>query len=408
MLIAYLLHREHSITVFEANDYIGGHTNTISVSGKKKKYRVDTGFIVFNDWTYPNFIKLLRHLKVDSIPTSMSFGVQSEKSGLEYGSDSFNSLFAQRKNLLSPRFFQLLFEIVRFNRESIEVLKNKKFESVSLKHYLKERRYSKNFQDHFILPMGAAIWSSTPEQILKFPVQYFVRFFSNHGMLSIFNQPQWRVIRRGSKVYAEALTKSYRNRIRLNSPIQSIRRFSNSVLIKPKNSPAEKYDQVILATHSDQALALLKDPSRQEKEILQAIPYQSNETILHTDRTLLPASRRAWSSWNYFIPKSSSSKVRLTYYMNRLQSLNAEEDFCVTLNSTSEIDPNQIIRKIIYHHPLYNAKGFKAQKRFSEINGVNRTYFCGAYWGYGFHEDGVNSALAVYESFGKRLPVWLR
>jgi len=402
MLAAYLLAPEHDLTVFEANDYIGGHTNTIKTEMDGKPYAVDTGFIVYNDWTYPNFIKLMAKLGVESQASSMSFSVKCEKTGLEYNGTSLNSLFAQRVNFLRPSFYLMIRDILRFNRESVSILDTGN-ESVTLGEYLRENGYSKQFAEHYIIPMGSAIWSAAPEDMLKFPLYYFVRFFKNHGMLSVNERPQWRVIRGGSSRYVAALTQGFRDRIRLNSPVQAVRRFPDGVEVTPKNGKPEKFDKVIIAAHSDQALKMLADPSADEKKILGAMPYQENEAVLHTDASLLPKRRLAWASWNYHLLASKQARVSVTYNMNILQTLDSPRPFCVTLNRTPDIDPAKILRRITYHHPVYNAGSIEAQKHHALINGVNRTYFCGAYWGYGFHEDGVKSALEVAKYFGKGL-----
>ena len=402
MLAAYLLAPEHDLTVFEANDYIGGHTNTIKTEMDGKPYAVDTGFIVYNDWTYPNFIKLMAKLGVESQASSMSFSVKCEKTGLEYNGTSLNSLFAQRVNFLRPSFYLMIRDILRFNRESVSILDTGN-ESVTLGEYLRENGYSKQFAEHYIIPMGSAIWSAAPEDMLKFPLYYFVRFFKNHGMLSVNERPQWRVIRGGSSRYVAALTQGFRDRILLNAPVQAVRRFPDGVEVTPKNGKPEKFDKVIIAAHSDQALKMLADPSADEKKILGAMPYQENEAVLHTDASLLPKRRLAWASWNYHLLASKQARVSVTYNMNILQTLDSPRPFCVTLNRTPDIDPAKILRRITYHHPVYNAGSIEAQKHHALINGVNSTYFCGAYWGYGFHEDGVKSALEVAKYFGKGL-----
>ncbi|MGE0824161.1 MAG: NAD(P)/FAD-dependent oxidoreductase [Candidatus Binatia bacterium] len=399
---AYLLHAEHEIVVFEANNYIGGHTHTVSVETQHSTYAVDTGFIVFNDRTYPNFIKLLQRLKVASHPSNMSFSVQCEKSGLEYNGTSLNTLFAQRKNLLRPSFYRMLRDILRFNREAPTLLQDSTGTTM-LGTYLSTHRYSQGFVDDYLVPMSAAIWSAPPQQILATPVRFLVQFFHNHGMLSVNQRPLWRVITGGSAQYVQALTRSYRHRIRLQCPVQTITRYPNHVTIKARDCEPERFDQVIIATHSDQALSLLTDASISEHEILSALPYQENEAVLHTDVHLLPRQRRAWASWNYHRLRTEKPYVAITYNMNMLQRLHSPDTFCVTLNRTADIDPPKIIQKMTYHHPVYTEAGVAAQNRHAEINGENRTYFCGAYWGYGFHEDGVNSALAVCQYFGKGL-----
>jgi predicted NAD/FAD-binding protein len=402
MVAAYLLCQDHDLVVFEANDYVGGHTNTIDVELNGSNHRVDTGFIVFNRENYPNFVKLMELLGVSYQPSNMSFSVQCERTGLEYCPTNLNSLFAQRRNLLRPSFYRMLVDAFRFRREAQEILRANDYET-TLGAYLEGKKYSESFIHHFIIPMGAAIWSADPKQFNEFPAHSFVQFFNNHGFLKVKDQPQWQVIKGGSRSYVEPLTRSYKDNVRLSCPVVSIKRHGDHVEVEPRHGEVERFDQVVIATHSDQALAMLADPSDSEQEILEAIPYQENLTILHTDSSLLPKRKVAWASWNYHIPREELGRVALTYYMNMLQSLSSPIDFCVTLNRPDIIDRTTIIREFNYHHPVYAPEGPIAQKRRQEINGVNRTYFCGAYWGYGFHEDGVNSALAVCEHFGKSL-----
>ena len=402
MVAAYLLCQDHDVVVFEANDYIGGHTNTIDVELNGANHRVDTGFIVFNKENYPNFVKLMELLGVIYQPSNMSFSVQCERTGLEYCPTSLNSLFAQRRNLLRPSFYRMLLDAFRFRREAQEILRANDYET-TLGAYLVGKEYSQTFIDHFIIPMGAAIWSADPKQFNEFPAHSFVQFFNNHGFLKVKDQPQWQVIKGGSRTYVEPLTRSYKDKVRLSCPVVSIKRHADHVKVEPQHGEVERFDQVVIAAHSDQAFAMLADPSDAEREILAAIPYQENLTILHTDSSLLPKRKAAWASWNYHIPREELGRVALTYYMNMLQSLTSPIDFCVTLNRPETIDQTKIIREFNYHHPVYTPQGPLAQIRRQEINGVNRTYFCGAYWGYGFHEDGVNSALAVCEHFGKSL-----
>ena len=400
MTAAWLLHSKHDITVFEANAVIGGHTHTVDVNTAGRRYAVDTGFIVYNDWTYPNFIDLLAQLEVASQPTLMSFSVKCEKTGLEYNGNTLNSLFAQRRNLLRPSFHRMLRDILRFNREAPALL-DATGDSITLGDYLHAQRYGREFTERYIVPMGAAIWSTDPSDMFAMPVRFFVQFFKNHGLLSVNNRPRWRVIKGGSRCYAERLTAPYRERIRLNCPVEWLRRQASRVQIKPRGGEVEAFDAVIVATHSDQALALLADPSPREREILGAIPYQENEAVLHTDARLLPRRRLAWAAWNYHIPVRAQQRVAVTYNMNILQSLDAPETFCVTLNYSQALDPQQVIARMIYHHPVLTPAAVAAQQRRGEINGVDRTWYCGAYWGYGFHEDGVNSALAVCRDFGR-------
>jgi len=402
MLAAYLLSQDHEVTVFEANNYIGGHTHTINVELEGESYAVDTGFIVFNHRTYPNFIKLMERLGIASQPSFMSFSVKCEKTGLEYNGTSLNKLFAQRRNLARPAFYRMLRDIFRFNRAALTLLQGD-HPNVTLGEYLAEHGYSQEFVEYYLIPMGAALWSADPHHLRFFPARYFVQFFHNHGMLGVYQRPQWRVIQGGSCRYVEALTRPYGDRIRLNCPVMSITRHPHSVEIRSQRDGVEQFDQVVIATHSDQALAMLADPSNAEREVLGAFPYHKNEVLLHTDSSILPQRRLAWASWNYHILRQGDGRVAVTYNLNILQGLCAPQQFCVTLNHADAVDPAKVIRRITYDHPGYTCSSVAMQKRHDTINGVNRTYFCGAYWGYGFHEDGVKSALAVCRHFGKSL-----
>jgi predicted NAD/FAD-binding protein len=401
MLAAYLLHDEHDITVFEANDYIGGHTNTINVPIGDRTYAVDTGFIVFNQKTYPNFVKLIQRLKVPWQKSNMSFSVHCEKTGFEYSPTSLSTLFAQRRNILLPWFWNMIREVFAFKKQLIRMAELS--ENVTLDDYLKEKRYSKKFTDYFIIPMGAAIWSADPEGFKDFPACMFARFFLNHGFLNVYDQPQWLVIQGGSREYVRALTESFRDCIHTNCRVSKVIRLSDHVEIKNSGGNSERFDHVIIATHSDQALKMLADPTEAEKEVLGSIPYQKNEVVLHTDISMLPDRRQIWSSWNYLIPSEERAKVAVTYDMNILQSLEAECELCVTLNQKQKIDTSKIVKILEYSHPAYQARAVSAQHRYREISGMNRTHYCGAYWGNSFHEDGVNSALAACEFFGESL-----
>jgi predicted NAD/FAD-binding protein len=402
MTAAHLLSEDHEVVVYEASDYIGGHTNTVDVHLNGNRYAVDTGFIVFNEQTYPNFIKLLNRLGVDWQLSNMSFSVQCEKTGLEFSPSTLNSLFIQRRNLLRPSFYRMVWDVLRFKRDSEELLKTDDYE-LTLDAYLTQGGYSHTFVEHFIIPMGEAIWSADPVKFNEFPARYFAQFFKNHGFLNVKNQPQWLTIKGGSKQYVEPITRPYRDRIRLNCPVVSVRRNADHVELTPQGGDAERYDQVVIAAHSDQALAMLSDASDAERNILGVIPYQENLAVLHSDESVLPSKPAAWASWNYHIPKTELGRVAVTYDMNILQSLGAPVEFCVSLNLSEAVDPSKVYQKLVYHHPVYNPQSLNARLHHSEINGVNRTYFCGAYWGYGFHEDGVNSALEVCKHFGLSL-----
>jgi predicted NAD/FAD-binding protein len=397
--VAYHLNKQHDITVFEAGSHIGGHTHTHRIKHENRSYSVDTGFIVFNDRTYPNFTALLNELDVAWQRSDMSFSVHCEKTGFEYNGTSLNSLFAQRRNLFRPSFYRMISEIMRFNRTSLELLAEGP--EIRLGDYLAQNNYSRRFIDYYIIPMGSAIWSTEARQMLEFPARFFVRFFHHHGMLTVDDRPEWRVIKGGSARYAEALTSSFKDRIRLDTPVEQVRRLQRSVRVKPVNGPEETFDWVIFACHSDQALSILKDASQAEQEILGAIPYQENTVYMHTDAAMLPERRLAWAAWNYHVTAGPTDRVAVTYNMNILQGLRSQAPILVTLNHTGRIDPSKIIKRLSYHHPVYTTAGARAQARHQEISGVNRTAYCGAYWRNGFHEDGVVSALAALEHFRK-------
>jgi predicted NAD/FAD-binding protein len=395
--LAYHLHKDHDITVFEAESHIGGHTHTHQIAHEGKDYTVDTGFIVFNNRTYPNFIQLLDEIKVAWQPSEMSFSVRCEDSQLEYNGTSLNSLFAQRSNLFKPAFHRMIRDILRFNKTALELLPEGN--EIKLGDYLRNGEYSQQFIDHYIIPMGSAIWSTDAKQMLEFPARFFVRFFHNHGMLTVNNRPQWRTIKDGSASYVAALTENFKHKIRLNTPVEQVRRLQTSVRIKPKFGEEEKFDYVFFACHSDQALRLLSDARPAEREILGAIPHQENTVYLHHDISLLPKRKLAWAAWNYHVTTPPADRVAVTYNMNILQNLESKEPLLVTLNHTRLINPAKVYKRIQYTHPVYTVAGAKAQARHAEISGHNRTGYAGAYWRNGFHEDGVVSALAALKHF---------
>ena len=397
-VVAHRLHRKHDITVYEAADHVGGHTHTHDVEQAGCRYAVDTGFIVFNDRTYPNFLALLSELGVAAQESSMSFSVRDEASGLEYNGTTLNTLFAQRRNLLRPSFLGMVRDILRFNREAPALLSQPGGE-LPLGELLERGRYGRAFIRHYIVPMGAAIWSTDPASMLAFPARFFVRFLHNHGMLTVDDRPVWRTVRGGSARYVERLIAPFRDRIRLRTPVEWIRRLPGCVIVKARGHEAMRYDAAFLACHSDQALGLLADPTRVEREVLGAIPYQRNEAVLHTDARLLPRRRLAWAAWNYHVLPGQEGPVALTYNMNILQRLDAPRPFLVTLNRSDAIDPSHIIKRIAYHHPLFTPAAVAAQARQRELNGTHATYYCGAWWRNGFHEDGVVSALEALTHF---------
>ncbi|AOY87631.1 FAD-dependent oxidoreductase [Marinobacter salinus] len=401
---AWVLAERHDVQLFEAGDYAGGHTNTEQVKAGGRSWPVNTGFIVFNDWTYPNFIRLMDRLGVPSEVSDMSFSVDCSSTGLQYNGTNLNTLFAQRKNLLNLPFLKMVTEILRFNKETRADLESGAIDdNETLGEYLNRKGYSRYFRNFYIVPMGAAIWSA-PEIVLEqFPIRFFLQFFNNHGMLSVDDRPTWRVISGGSAQYVQKMMERLGDRTHLNSPVESVRRHSEGVTVRV-NGQDQQFDQVVLACHSDQALAMLADPTDQERDVLGAIGYQQNDVVLHTDSSVLPDNRRAWAAWNYYIPKHSTEPVSVTYNMNILQNFgDAPETFCVTLNRSHDIAPDKVIKQFSYAHPVFTLEAVAAQRRYSDIGNRNRTHYCGAYWFNGFHEDGVCSALRVIQDFGMEL-----
>jgi predicted NAD/FAD-binding protein len=404
LVAAHLLHREHDITLFEAGSYAGGHANTVRVDTEHATHDVDTGFIVFNDRNYPVFERILTAAGVAWQPSEMSFSVSDGRGDFEYNGSSPNGLFAKRAHLTTPWFHRMVSDLVRFNRRARELLRDDG-EGPSLGHWLEEHRFSRPFIDRLIVPQASAVWSADPAQLWSFPARFMAAFFDNHGMLGFRDRPRWRTVTGGSARYVEALVRPWRERLRLDTLVEAVTRHDDHVLVRPRGGEAERFDQVVIATHSDQALRLLGDASDREHELLGAIPYQPNEAVLHTDASVLPRRRRAWASWNYHLLDEPTGRTTVTYHMNRLQSLRADRELCVTLNRTEAIDPAKVLARIDYAHPVYTPAGEAAQRRHHEISALERrTHFCGAYWGWGFHEDGAASGLRVAQQLGGRLP----
>lgn len=396
---AHQLHASHELTLFEAGAHIGGHTNTIDVREGDAVIPVDTGFIVFNPAAYPLFCNLLDQLGVASQDSDMSFSVSCERSGLEYAGSSLNTLFAQRRNLIRPVFYRMIRDITRFNRLAPALGAS---DDRSLGAFLADHSFSQMFAQHYLAPMTAAIWSSSPAGALDIPMRFFTRFFINHGMFDGFRRPTWRTIRGGSRQYVEAIIKPFRERVRVRCPVLAVARSPERVIIRTATDESA-FDQVIIATHSDQALRMLADASPRERDVLSAIPYRENPTLLHTDVSDLPRCPRARASWNYRIPRGESAGPTVSYHMNRLQALHCKRDYIVTLGGGDRAGDERVIERILYHHPQFDQRSIAAQQRWREISGHNRTHFCGAYWGYGFHEDGVRSGLAVARDLGARV-----
>jgi predicted NAD/FAD-binding protein len=403
LVAAYRLRSAHEITVFEANDYPGGHTNTVDVDLDGERHAIDTGFIVFNDWTYPHFIALLDELGVKSGSTTMSFSVCDEETEFEYNGHSLNTLFAQRRNLLRPGFYRMLADVLRFNQVARQYVAECREES-TVGEFILRHRFSEEFAKYYLLPMGAAIWSCPIGAFAEFPIGFIVDFFHNHGLLNVLRRPTWRVVEGGSRTYVEAMTRPFSERIRLKTPVQSVRRQLHCVDVQPRDGASESFDHIIFACHSDQALRILGDAATtQEREVLSAFPYERNVAVLHTDVSLLPRTKRAWASWNYRLHGDDSRAASVTYNMNILQGIRSRHTFCVTLNDESRIKPELILRRFEYQHPVFTTQRRSAQTRHAEISNANRTSFCGAYWRNGFHEDGVVSALVVVNALRQNI-----
>ena len=402
---AYRLSRRHDVELFEANSYLGGHTNTVDVECSGQRHAIDTGFVVYNDRTYPNFVAMLDELEVQSRPTSMGFSLRCDETGLEYSGSSLSGLFAQRRNLLRPRFWRMLRDILRFNREAMPLISSLGSDAratrMTVGDFLESGCYSREFGRHYLLPMGAAIWSCPIGLFLEFPVCFVVEFFWNHGLLDLHNRPTWRVIERGARTYVAAILGRFRGRVHTGTPIVRVERSLDRVLVTTRRREELSFDHVVLACHSDQALRMLADPRPVERALLSAFPYQRNVALLHTETSMLPRRRRAWASWNYRVPRQESSHATMTYCMNILQQIRSRHVFNVTLNSPEPIDPAKVLGSFVYDHPVFTTDRAAAQARHHEVINVNRTSFCGAYWRNGFHEDGVWSALAVCHALAR-------
>lgn len=401
---AWRLAGHHQVTLFEAASVAGGHTATVDVATPSGTFAIDTGFIVYNDRTYPRFMGLLSELGLSGQKTQMSFSVHNPASGLEYNGHSLSSLFAQRRNLLNPQFWRLLKEILRFNRLAKTALQQQNADGETLDGFLQQHGFSPFFARHYILPMGAAIWSSSLQEMRRFPLSLFLHFFDNHGLLDIRQRPQWYVVPGGSREYIRALLNQLESRLtlRLNSPVLRVTRHVQSVNLHLADEVLA-FDEVIFACHSGQALAMLDNPGVAESEILGAIGWQRNEVVLHCDKRWLPLREKAWASWNYRLSEHDQARACVTYNMNILQGLPAGSPlFCVTLNPDTPVDERYVWQRFIYEHPLFNPQSGRAQSRRSEINGQQRSWFCGAYWYNGFHEDGVRSALDVVAGIAAR------
>lgn len=398
LFAAWRLSREHHVTLFEAGPTPGGHVHTVPVEAAGRTLAIDTGFIVFNERTYPHFTQLLADLDIATQPTSMSFSVRCERSRFEYSTRSLAGLLAQPRNLFRPAYWGMFGEIVRFNRLAQAVLENQQSSlDGTIADFLQQHQFAQSFRNWYLLPMGAAIWSCTQAEFLQFPLRFLLTFLSNHGLLTLFSHPQWRVIQGGSRTYVDRLLSRCGGQLqlRLSTPVRAVRRTEDAALVSSDQRSEEPFDQVIFACHSDQALRLLRDPSGLEAETLSGFRYGHNVATLHTNRRLLPRSRAAWASWNYFIPVEDEPRPRVTYCMNLLQGLSTQQTYNVSLNCDGLIDEQQVIKRMEYWHPLFDARTRVLQERHPQLIATNRTSYCGAYWRNGFHEDGLVSALAV-------------
>ena len=396
---AYYLARRHEVAVFEKNDYSGGHANTALVSEQGREIPVDTGFIVFNQRNYPNLCRLFDELGVASIDTDMSFSVHCERSGLEYNGTSFNKLFAQRKNIINIRFWRMLKDINRFNKEAVRLLHGAADDRITVEDYVQRHGYGREFLDHYLAPLGASLWSSPAGRFRQFPLLFVIEFLNNHCMLQLGGRPQWKTVKAGAREYVKKLTRGFKDRIRPGEAVKRIIRHKSRVELVTKTESGLCFDEAIVCCHPDQALRLLHEPHGHERELLGQFQYQQNEAVLHTDTRLLPRNKSAWASWNYRIPEKSEDPVAVTYNMNKLQSLDTARTYCVSLNQTRHIERDKILKRIIYYHPQFSPGRAEAQARHADLIRRERVSYCGAYWGYGFHEDGVRSALAVCAAF---------
>jgi predicted NAD/FAD-binding protein len=397
LVAAHRLHGKHDLCIYEAASRLGGHTHTVDIVAEPSPIRVDTGFVVFNEKTYPGFCGLLKELGVPWQKSNMSFSVSCAETGLEYNGTNFNGLFAQRSNLLRPSFWGMVRDIMRFYREAPVTL-NSPDDGTTLGDYLDTNKYSKLFVEKHLIPMGAAVWSATPDTMRRFPLRFLVQFFHNHGFMQVSDRPDWLVVKGGSNEYVRRIVEPFKDRIHLGSAVKLLERTPVGVRVVTSNGDDQVFDRVILATHADTSLKIMKDASPLEKEILGAFRFQRNEVLLHSDERLMPRRRRAWASWNYHVRDNQQDLPSVTYWMNRLQGFDSLNQFMVTLNRSDEVRVNHVLGSYVYHHPIFSSETTKAQARHGEIDGKNGVHFCGAYWRYGFHEDGVQSAFQVVEN----------
>jgi predicted NAD/FAD-binding protein len=406
IVTAHLLQKKHAVTLFEKNDYLGGHTHTIEIpDGPDAGLAVDTGFIVLNNRTYPNFETFLERLGIKTRISEMSFALDCQKSGLVYGGSNLNGLFAQRRNLVNTRFISFLFEIAQFCRQAQLDLETDSVGQMTLQAYLARHQFSDYLTDNYLAPMAAAIWSTPLAQIADFPARPFLDFFRNHGLLSLRNRPIWKTVVGGSHAYVKRFQQLFNGEVRLSAGVEAVQRNDDSIKLRLSSGQNEHFDRLVIATHADQALRLLADPDSAEQELLSPWKYQKNRVVLHTDASVLPPIKRAWCAWNFRREVSNGTErpVFVTYYMNRLQGLKSDRHYCVTLNRENSFDPKTVIAEMDYHHPLYTEASMATQSRLAQLNSRRQTWFCGSYFGYGFHEDAVSAAVAVGHSMGIEL-----
>ena len=405
MSAAWLLNKDYDITVYEKNDYVGGHTNTYNVDEQGKKIPIDTGFIVFNKQNYPNLLRLFEHLNVPYKSTKMSFSVQHKPEKLEYNGSGLNGIFGQRRNLLRPRFYRMLSDIMRFNRESVAVLDQPKYNDYTISDYTRENDFGADFMEKYLLPMNSAIWSTPPEKSLDFPMLALVRFFKNHGLLGMNSHFQWYTVENGSQSYRQKLISSYQNKIITNTEVASVKKAGGRVEVTDQHGNTRIFDKVVIAAHGNQALKMLIHPDPLQKNLLSKFEYQPNKVTLHTDASVMPLRKRVWSAWNYRIEgKNGHYTTSTVYNMNMLQGLPTKTDYMLSVNDPGNIAPNKIIMETWYDHPVFNLDAIKAQHELSSLNNDGQIFFCGSYFGYGFHEDALKSGIEAAEKLaGKKL-----
>ncbi|MEH6525211.1 MAG: FAD-dependent oxidoreductase [Sneathiella sp.] len=402
---AWLLSKSHDVTLFEKDDRLGGHSNTVTADS----HDIDTGFIVYNTKNYPNLVAFFDHLGVATEPTEMSFSVSIDDGKMEYSGTSMKGLFAQKSNMVNPFFWQMLLDIRRFYKEAPKLLEKEIIQSLTLGEFLENGSYSKPFVENHLLPMGAAIWSTPANDMLNYPAAAFIRFCKNHGLLQVKDRPEWRTVTGGSRIYVDLIADILGDKVKLNTAVVAIHNENGGVLVEIRNGTVQRFDEVVVATHADQALSMISNPSQLQQKLLGSFPYERNLAVLHTDESLMPKRKRAWASWNYLNSRSEvqdKQQLSVTYWMNKLQNFISDKNFLVTLNPSQPLAPGSIIRSFPYEHPLFDSAAIAAQHMLWNLQGKNNLWFCGSYFGYGFHEDGIQSGLAVAEALGGRRRPW--